>query len=165
MDARGRTHRLKNLDLYLDLSKERVVRYVGSREGKRESLEGADGRALAEMANAYGRSPEVRECKFYDQSGGLIRRRCTVAPCQWKRKRDRDRDVSFRRNIRIGDTVPITFSSDLTNSSEVKRKSLTVLTSRFPCTRDLERRDLIQKNIISVVFMSSYFLLFRLLKI
>lgn len=73
MDARGRTHRLKNLDLYLDLSKERVVRYVGDRE--REP--GGCGGELAEMANAYGRSLEVRECKFYDQSGGLIRRRCT----------------------------------------------------------------------------------------
>lgn len=31
-DARGRTHRLKNLDLYLDLSKERVARYVGDAE-------------------------------------------------------------------------------------------------------------------------------------
>lgn len=49
---------------------------AGRGEG-REGLEGAG--ELAEMANAYGSSPEVRECKFYDQSGGLIRRRYAAA--------------------------------------------------------------------------------------
>lgn len=79
----ARTHRLKNLDLYLDLRKERVVRHVSE---SREGPEGADG--LAGMANAYGSSPEVRECKFYDQSGGLIRRRCATAlSAARKRKR------------------------------------------------------------------------------
>jgi hypothetical protein len=88
----ARTHRLKNLDLYLDLRKERVVRHAAGwegwggerRGGGGPGLEGEDG--LAEMANAYGSSPEVRECKFYDQSDGLIR--CAAA-CLTARKRKR----------------------------------------------------------------------------
>lgn len=47
---------------------------------------------LAGMANAYGRSPEVRECKFYDQSGGLIQRRCATALTAGKRGRKRERE-------------------------------------------------------------------------
>lgn len=58
----------------------------GSRRARTGSLE---------MANAYGRSPEVRECKFYDQSGGLIRRRCAVAFTAGGRKRH-----SFAGNTR-----------------------------------------------------------------
>jgi len=68
----------------------------------REGLEGADG--LAEMANAYGSSPEVRECKFYDQSGGLIR--CAAAlngEKKRERERERERERSVRGNIRIGE--------------------------------------------------------------
>lgn len=47
MTRGARTHRLKNLDLYLDLSKERVVRHVESRNGRGPGAlpEGADGLA------------------------------------------------------------------------------------------------------------------------
>lgn len=48
-----------------------------------------------EMANAYGRSPEVRECKFYDQSGGLIRRRCALP----RLRREGERDVRSRKTL------------------------------------------------------------------
>lgn len=90
----ARTHRLKNLDLYLDLSKERVVRHVeGWVAGGRESRRARTG--SLEMANAYGRSPEVRECKFYDQSGGLIRRRCALP----RLRREGERDVRSRKTL------------------------------------------------------------------
>jgi len=49
------------------------------------------------MANAYGSSPEVRECKFYDQSGGLIR-------CAAVLNGEKEQETSIRGDIRIGET-------------------------------------------------------------
>jgi len=52
---------------------------------------------LAGMANAYGRSLEVRECKFYDQSGGLIQRRCATALTAEKSGREREKERERER--------------------------------------------------------------------
>lgn len=124
MTRGARTHRLKNLDLYLDLSKERVVRHVESWIGK-DGGPGGRGRTRSEMANAYGRSPEVRECKFYDQSGGLIRRRCAVLVVGGRKRR------SFVENTRIDET-PMTLPLESTNlRGVVIQKLLTILEDVF----------------------------------
>lgn len=78
-DQGGRgQRRLKNLNLYLDLSNEKGCKMCRIQPGSTvEGVRGARGTGgFSRRCCAYGRSQQVRECKFYDQSGGLIRKRC-----------------------------------------------------------------------------------------
>lgn len=80
LDCEGRAgeeERLKNLNLYLDLSKEKGCKMC--RIGWIRSQPERKGKGNFTTAWRIRKKLEVRECKFYDQSSGLIRKQCPSA--------------------------------------------------------------------------------------
>lgn len=70
---------------------------------------------------------KVHECKFYDQSAGLIQAVMRRAYDENERGREKKRETSIHGNAQIGETL-MTLSAESTNLCEViVQKSVTVL--------------------------------------